>query len=46
MTILWFLVWLFSGTPHVEAGIINGPGFNSWGVALAICVVVDIFKVK
>ena len=35
MTFIWLLVWLFSDTPNLEM-------WNSWAVALAVCVIIDV----
>lgn len=38
MTVIWLIVWLIKGTPGVAAW---GP-WNSWGVALFVCLAVDL----
>jgi hypothetical protein len=38
MTVLWLIIWVLSHTPPVQ--IINN--WNNWGIALAICLVIDI----
>jgi hypothetical protein len=38
MTIIWLIVWLVQGTPDVASW---GP-WNSWGVALFVCLAVDL----
>lgn len=40
MSIIWLLVWLLSSTPVLHGDVILG--LNAWGLALAICVIVDI----
>lgn len=40
MTIIWLIVWLISNTPNVEW--FSG-GWNDWGIALAVCLAIDIF---
>lgn len=37
MTFLWFVIWLIDGTPAVAT-------WNSWAVALAVCVFLDLFR--
>lgn len=41
MTFIWLIVWLLLHTPDVE---LFGP-WNNWGVALAVCVVIDLLGV-
>jgi hypothetical protein len=38
MTVIWLIVWLVEGTPDVVAW---GP-WNSWGVALFVCLGLDL----
>jgi hypothetical protein len=38
MTVIWLLVWLVKDTPDVASW---GP-WNSWGVALFVCLAVDL----
>jgi hypothetical protein len=38
MTFIWLIVWLIAHTPEVD---LFGP-WNNWGVALAVCVVIDL----
>ena len=38
MTVIWLIVWLVQGTPDVLSW---GP-WNSWGVALFVCLAVDL----
>jgi hypothetical protein len=40
MTIIWLIVWLVHGTPHVEW---FSSDWNNWGISLAICLAIDIF---
>ncbi len=35
MTVLWLIVWVLSGAPQLEP-------WNSWLVALGICLVIDV----
>lgn len=35
MTIIWLIVWVASGAPHVEL-------WNSWAIGLAVCAGIDI----
>ena len=35
MTVIWLIVWLIQGTPAPEM-------WNNWGIALAICLVLDV----
>jgi hypothetical protein len=37
MTVIWLIVWLIQGTPHVASWV----PWNSWGVALFVCLAVD-----
>ena len=39
MTVLWLIVWLLKDTPEVYA-------WNSWLVALVVCVVVDVLGTR
>jgi hypothetical protein len=39
MTVIWLIVWLIQGTPDVASW---GP-WNSWGIALFLCLAVDLF---
>jgi hypothetical protein len=39
MTVIWLIVWLVQGTPEVASW---GP-WNSWGIALFLCLAVDLF---
>jgi hypothetical protein len=41
MTVIWLIVWLVKGTPQVVSW---GP-WNDWGVALFICLAVDLLGV-
>jgi len=38
VTVIWLIVWLVQGTPDVLSW---GP-WNSWGVALFVCLAVDL----
>ena len=38
MTVIWLVVWLVNSTPPVE--VINS--WNNWGIALAICLLIDV----
>ena len=38
MTVIWLIVWLINGTPDVASW---GP-WNSWGIALFVCLAVDV----
>ena len=38
MTFIWLVVWLIWHTPPVE---IFG-AWNNWGIALAVCIVIDL----
>ncbi|WP_166462802.1 hypothetical protein [Amycolatopsis acidicola] len=38
MTFIWLIVWLAYGTPDVAAW---GP-WNDWGVALFVCLALDL----
>ncbi len=38
MTFLWLIVWLVAHTPTVQ---MFGT-WNNWGIALAVCVVIDL----
>lgn len=40
MTFIWLIVWLLSNTPNVD---VLGGGWNDWGIALAVCLAIDIF---
>jgi hypothetical protein len=41
MTVIWLLVWLIAATPDVAAfGL-----WNSWGIALAVCLAIDLLGV-
>jgi len=42
MTVLWLIIWVIMGTPKVI--IVNG--FNNWGIALLVCVLIDFLKLK
>jgi hypothetical protein len=53
MTVLWLIFWLVSATPPVWAdhhpGLPlsgSGAGLTAWGIAGAICLVLDIFTGK
>jgi hypothetical protein len=35
MTILWLILWLVQGTPHVEP-------WNAWLIALCVCIAFDL----
>jgi hypothetical protein len=37
MTVIWLIVWLIASTPRV---LMFG-AWNSWGVALAVCLAID-----
>ena len=41
MTFIWLIVWLLLHTPAVA---VFGP-WNDWGVALAVCVAIDLLGV-
>jgi hypothetical protein len=38
MTIIWLVVWLIKDTPDVASW---GP-WNNWGIALFICLAIDL----
>jgi hypothetical protein len=38
MTVIWLIVWLVQGTPDVNSW---GP-WNNWGVALFVCLAIDL----
>ena len=38
MTFIWLVVWLLSHTPHLEMF----GSWNSWGIALAVCLAIDV----
>lgn len=38
MTFLWLIVWLIAHTPAVQMF----GAWNTWGIALAVCVVIDL----
>jgi hypothetical protein len=40
VTVIWLIVWLIQDTPDVAAW---GP-WNSWGVALFVCLGVDLIS--
>jgi hypothetical protein len=37
MTVVYFIVWLFSDTPHISLA-----HWNTWGTALVICIAIDL----
>ncbi len=37
MTVIWLIVWLLSHTPQLQMF----GSWNNWGIALAVCVVID-----
>jgi hypothetical protein len=41
MTVIWLIVWLITGTPVVTAF----GGWNSWGVALVVCLAIDVLGI-
>lgn len=41
MTVLWLIVWVVGNTPAVT---FNPP--NNWGVALGVCLVVDVLRLN
>jgi hypothetical protein len=38
MTVVWLIVWLVQDTPDVASW---GP-WNSWGIALFVCLAIDL----
>ncbi|GAA3394950.1 hypothetical protein [Cryptosporangium minutisporangium] len=41
MTVIWLIVWLILGTPAVLAW----GTWNSWGIALFVCLAIDVLGV-
>lgn len=41
MTILWLIIWMLSNTPQVMFSPLN-----NWGIALLVCILIDILKLK
>jgi hypothetical protein len=39
MTFLWFITWLFSGTPSFDFTLTDP---SAWLIALVVCVVIDV----
>lgn len=42
MTFIWLIIWVLSLTPPIEFF----SSWNNWGIALAICLLIDILGLK